>query len=377
MGKRIILTSIQILLIGLVIITLKPNKPIEYNSLLPLIKGETESLVAEVKGGLIKLSISTDANSKKSTIETIDFLTDGGKVNKLNQKRSLKKIKHEPELLGENAAFEPLLVIKATGPLNLKIKAEKSFDFIEFHIPEMTSSPDSRSSSIVEVYPKFNQHFLRVADSNQNERIKIYAQKNRGPYRLAESYKIIWSGPQDLFLSHENLIDLAALTGTRLNKTPAKPPANWLVQIGEKIKGEDLRYEVELEYQNEENQGWQKIRTWQEIIKAKAANCLDLSTWVSKSALESGYKSYIIMDSSHAFCAVSLPEEDFSDAIVFETTDYLKPPLKPPTTPEEQPREYEPGEEVIYPERDPPRSPEKKEIFFVDLDYWAGFYTDN
>jgi hypothetical protein len=388
MTKKIVLRLVQFSILVVIILLIKPNAPVDSDEKLK-------------EKGFIRKSPSIE-NIEEEKISKIEVLTDGGKVNRLNQSRSLETITADPnsELLGEKGAFEPLLILNAAGPLNIKITGQKSFDPIEFHIPKTKTAKNTKNTIdktsnnngfIIEIFPKFRKEFFNRhmnEPHDDRETIKIYAQGTRGPYKHVASYEIAWSGPKDLFLSHENLIDLAALTGPKSHKMPTHPPAEWLAKISEKIQRKNLRYETELEYAESPNKegvnnsknsngnykGWQKVRSLEDMQRAGAANCIDLCTWIGQQALSEGYKAYIIADSNHAFCAISMPEDEFSKAIAFETTNYLRPPLKPPDKPGDPPREYRADEEIIYPERPPPRSEEKKELFVIDLDYWSKFF---
>ena len=358
--KRATLILAQLLGLIFLVWLLYPNKPLT------------------TTGGVVKISPSQSpgqyTNEKEKILE-IDILTDAEKINFLNQKRKLDKLieysnnndfKNKEELLAEKSPFEPLIVIRARGPLNIKIKSSVSFQGTSFSIPE--------GEHTAEVYPQYKPSFLKDIKGNITEKLWIYSQKSRGPWRQEDVIEIHWSGERDLFLSHENLIDLASLTNSRVEKYPEIPPNDWLKTMGEKIKSLNLRYETELVYKEGENQGWQKIRNLDDMIDAKSANCIDLCVYVCSLALASGYKAYIIANSGHALCAISLPSQTAKEAIIFETTDFLRPPLKPPEKPGQEPREYLPEEKIIYPERQKPREEENKEVYIVDLDFWSKFY---
>lgn len=378
--KRTLLISAQLLTVVTLIWLLYPNQ------------------MLETKGGIIKIKELEKSQKEEygnsPKILKIDVLTDAHQVNFLNQKRNLNEFiepantskdpaiinlgldsshqKNYGELLGEKSSFEPLLYLEAYGPLNIKIEGSKSFEKIEFSIPENFQNPAGAVS--IEIYPAYKPNFFKDTKGSLTEEISIFSQKSRGPWMKVDSITINWSGDRDLFLSHENLIDLAALTGSKSIQSPQIEPKAWLEGMGSKIKSLDLRYETELAYEEGKNQGWQKVRTLQEMISANSANCIDLSVYVSKLALDSGYNAYIIANTGHAFCAISMPDEGAKDALTFETTDFLRSPLKPPENPGDSPREYLPGEKIIYPERPAPRAEEKTEIYLIDLNFWSKFY---
>jgi hypothetical protein len=322
----------------------------------------------KTEGGIVKIKefkkIGT-IEGVKPKVEEINIYLDSTRINRLNQRRNLCKIK---DYLGPNSAFKPLLELTVTGPINIELKGEKSFNQVLFHVPE--------GHFKAQVYPEFLEDFLKTGNNQEEETIKIYAQRLHGPKWQVDEIKTKWSGPNDLFLSHKNLIDIAALTGRlKMDETPKISPQEWLTNMEEKIRNMDLRYETELVYNDTETKGWQKVRTLKDMLKDKKANCIDMSVWISKEALAAGFKSYIIANSGHALCAISLTDQTPNEAIAFESTNYLKPPLKPPDKPGGKAREYKPNEEIVYPKRKPPRAKEAQEVYIIDLTKWAELFV--
>jgi hypothetical protein len=307
-------------------------------------------------------------------LKSVEILTDGTRVNRVNARRRLDLIESKPHLFGTNAPFRPLLVTEVSGPLNVRISGVEDGPLgkpMEFHVPEGTF--------IVEAYPEYASEKLWTGEPGQTEKIVIETQGERGKTRVASEFETSWSGPEELFLSSKNLGDLASIIRTRTATTESSEGDTrpWLEAFGQKIKEARWRYETDPPLQEGDAQGWQRIRTEQEMGEQGTANCLDISVLLAHRALESGRNPFILANSGHALCAVSDQDKGAEEALAFEGTDFLIPPLKPkgPDNPE-GPREYLPNEEIPFPERKPPRGPERRpeEKILIDVREWMNYY---
>lgn len=362
--KRITIRKLIVFLVFLSVFffVFKPNPPIE-----------------APRGAVIRLSKDDELHKFKQPtgINQIIVNLDNKRINRINQRRDAKLINKFPTYFGQNSAFKPLLELKVQGPVNIEIKGDGPTETILFHVPDTPATGEYN----VEVYPHYNLNKLFSGSPGDIETITISQWKPRGLKQHVDTIKKQWSGPNDLFLSTRNLMDIASLI-KEFSKDAynfdikGKNIENFTQNLGENIKSKDIRYETELAYLEGDDRGWQLIRTPIQIEKDKKANCIDIAILTSIKAIQNGFKPYIWANSGHALCAISYQSQNATQAIAFEGTDYLKAPLKPPTIPGEVPREYLPEEEIIYPEREPPRGiePKKDEIFSMDYNFWEQFY---
>lgn len=335
-----------------------------------------------IEGAVIKVYEDQEIHKTKRPIgiNEITLNLDNKRVNKVNQRRNPELIDRFPRFFGQDSAFKPLLELKVQGPANIEIKGNGPTGQILFHIPKN----ETAAGWIVEVYPYYTLEKLFKGKAGEIEKITISQWKTHGLKLHVETIYAQWSGPNDLFLSTKNLMDTASLT-KEFSKTPTgfnikeKNLENFTRSLGKEIKSRGIRYETDLPYNDGDDRGWQLIRDPEQINKDKKANCIDIAILTSIEAIKNNFKPYIWANSGHALCALSYKDQKETQAVSFEGTDFLKAPLKPPTKPGEEPREYLPGEEIIYPEREPPRGiePKKEEIFSMDYSFWEKFYREN
>lgn len=343
----------------------KPNPPIE-----------------TPRGAIVILSKNDKVHKVEppTGINEILINLDNKRINRINQRRDPNLIHKFPRFFGQDNSFKPLLKLQVQGPVNIEIKGDGPTGTILFHVPKGKFGTEYN----VDVYPYYNLERLFYGTTGEIENITISEWKSRGLKKHVDTIKAQWSGANDLFLSTKNLVDITSLI-KEFSKTPTNLQVytnnleSFTTRLGKEIKNNHIRYETDLPYQDGDDRGWQLIRSPTQIERDKKANCIDIAILTSIEALKNNFKPYIWANSGHALCALSYQNQNANQAVAFEGTDYLKTPLKPPTKPGETPREYLPGEEVIYPEREPPRGkePQTEEIFSMDYTFWEKFYRED
>lgn len=360
----------------------KPNQPIK--KLLIFLTFLTTSFflfkpnppLSTTQGATINSTLIIEKFPSNPCIKEISLSLDNKRINRVNQRRDPSLSTKNPDYFGKTKAFKPLFTLKVAGPLNVEIKGDGPTKLILLHVPKGLHE--------VDIYPNYDLQSLFSGKAGEKEQIEISQWKSRGPKLHVDTILTQWSGPNDLFLSTNNLMDIATLTKefseyqTGIN-IQANSVDNLLQKLGVVIKNEKIRYETDLPYEIGDDRGWQLVRSPLTIMNDKKANCIDIAVLTSIIALNNGFKPYIWANSGHALCAIGYKDEDAQQALPFEGTDYLKPPLKPPATPKDEPREYLPNEIVIYPKRNPPRGKEPKqdEVFSMDYTFWEKFYRRN
>jgi hypothetical protein len=289
----------------------------------------------ETSGGVILITeILEDTPKEAPSIKSITIFLDNKRINRLNQQRDPKLAlnSNTSKYFGPEGPFKPLLLLEIVGPLNIEIRGNGPTQTIMFHIP--------KGQFLTEVYPDFELDQLFSGQPGQKEEIKIYQWGKKGPKSHVETIQAQWSGPKDLFLSTESLTDITSLIKSFSEKshelTSSLPLADgnvqtWNEEVGKVIRAKNIRYETELAYGGGDEKGWQYIKSPEQIIVEGSANCLDIAILIAIKAINSGLNPYILANSGHALCALSLPDQGVQSAIPLEGTDYLKPPLKPPT----------------------------------------------
>jgi hypothetical protein len=338
----------------------------------------------KTSGAQIKTQLLAGVPLSLPGIKEITILLDNNRINKVNQRRNPSLINHPKysEYFGQEKAFRPLLVLNVQGPMNVEIQGDKTIGNIKFHVKAGLQE--------VEVYPNYNLKELFQGVAGDKEIIKIYESEDGNFKSLVEEIQAQWSGPDDLFLSSKSLIDLASISTNFKEKglpqelkniddpnSKNKPIKNWLEDLGEALRKKQWRYETDMPYAEGDGKGWQRIRDGSRILSDQKANCIDIAILISVLSQNKGFDPFIIANSGHSLCAVSEKTKGISESYKFEGTDYLKSPLKPPSYPTDTPREYLPGEEIVYPQQEAPRAPEAQELYSVNIDYWAKFYRKN
>jgi hypothetical protein len=367
MRNKVVIRKLLVFLtfISIAFFLFKPNPPLQ-----------------TIEGAAIRIYEDQEIHkyTKPTGINEITLSLNNKRVDKVNQRRNPRLIHQFPKFFGKDSSFKPLLILKVQGPVNIEIKGDGPTGRILFHVPKN----ELATEWIVEVYPYYILEKLFEGKTGEIEKITISEWKTHGLKLPVETIHTQWSGPNDLFLSTKNLMDTASLT-KEFSKTPTgfnikeENLENFTRKLGEDIKSKSIRYETDLPYHEGDDRGWQLIRSPEQISKDKRANCIDIAILTAIEALKNNFKPYIWANSGHALCALSYETQSPEQAIAFEGTDYLKPPLKAPTKPGEPPREYLPEEEIIYPEREPPRGiePKQEEIFSMDYSFWEKFYREN
>ena len=304
-------------------------------------------------------------------IEEINLTLHNKRLNRIHQRRNQDLLHKTPELFGENKAFKPFLRIIATGPGALYIKGNGPTKPFQVPLP--------KGKWKILTYPEFHLDQLYTGYPGQQETIKVYFKHPWGKTDLVDTIETEWSGPNDLFLSTDNLHDCAALLQTNKTidnnqkKAPPNPP-QWVQAMGQKIRDENIRYEHDVPEMEGNGLGWQTIRTPSSLLEVKKANCIDISLYITQQALNNQLKPYLITNSGHSVCAVASQDESLQNAYAIDGTDFLRRPLKP-NKPGNPPEEYGWNETFPTPKRtNPPKAKPPQDIFQTDIKFWLPFY---
>jgi hypothetical protein len=244
---------------------------------------------------------------------------DGGKVNRVTARRDANKIKEYPGNFGSGREFKPLLETIVTGPGNLHIEGEVCVPHIIIPIKEGTWR--------MEVYPQFNQEFLKSGDGGEKEKLQFSFEDNKGNKMPADNYEVTWAGPREIFLSEAGIESSASLVfeGTHQNKE--KPLAirgsakEWLEDTARRIRTMRIHYAT-----GNPSKDWQHVKTEEEIFNTKEANCLDMAVYICSLAQTAGLDGYIVTTDGHAFVGVGSHQAGEEDVTYLETTMLLIQP---------------------------------------------------
>jgi hypothetical protein len=305
-------------------------------------------------------------------LEELTTFLHGQRVNRINQRRNPHLLKTHPELFGPNKPFKPLLKILASGPSTVWIHSTSSHPIT----PAMTI-PIPEGSWEIEIYPDYQIPRLFEGISGEKESLKIEFASPQTPKHLAHQLNLEWSGPNDIFLSTESLIDLASLVQTEAGRNPLPPETltNWTQSLPGVLEKTPIRYQYDAPEHHGTGTGWQSVRTKDQMIQEEKATCLDITAWIAKEALARGLKPYILANSGHTLCAIAEKEGTLDQALPIEGTDLLKAPLKPQAHPNDPPIEFQPHEPLPeVPRTIPPEEPPQTDIFQIDIRHWGSFY---
>lgn len=281
----------------------------------------------------------------KGTIETTLFLSsngnDQGKINKLGQKRSLKKIQEKQKTpqeitFGEdqppaqwdtyptkerniqNNPFPPLM--------SVAIKGKKGKLSIEGDIFTQKFEKTVDKDEIIDIYPEYEWYGNPTSPTWENIQLIFIDQAGAS---IKQNIKLEWSGDNEIFLSDNCLPHLAELTDTKANPiiqtnikklNPSSTEiTNWIKDTTKSLEPYELTYE-EIVDKSLEEEGWQEIRTPQAILKEGRGNCLDLSIFWAGMMLSQNLQVWIVILPEHALIAVGPPNSGPEEAIPLETT---------------------------------------------------------
>lgn len=321
------------------------------------------------RGGWVAL---TPSPPNGSTIE-ITLYTDRNKINRINSRRRPEILRNQ-ELSGPYKAFKPLLTIKTQGPANFTLKGGKITRTVRFYIPKGTYT--------AHVFPYYNTEAL-FNDSPTQETLTLFLQKDRDHQREVWSQEVEWSGPEELFLSTKNLIDIAGMLPAKQEYT-GDDPRLWVREWGKTIENMNLLYESE----NSFSKGWQPIRSEAKMKKDGRANCLDIAVLTAKAARQKGFDAHIFANSGHALTAIKRPSDPITALIPFEGTDFLIKKENPEDRDKleawkaSRPIEEEKKRPTPIPEgkklpEDKEKEPPEDQIFWIDLQTWETAYRKN
>lgn len=329
---------------------------------------------ATLQGAYISLHPHTTSLSHPQLQEITSFLH-GQRVNRIHQRRNPRLLQNQPNLFGPQRPFKPLLKILATGPSTAWITSTSATPIT----PSMTI-PIPEGSWEIEIYPDYPIHRLFEGASGERESLQVEFASPQTPRHLAHQLDLEWSGPNDIFLATDSLIDLASLVQTEAEKTPAPPAAleAWAQSLPGALKKTPIRYQYDAPESGGTGAGWQSVRTKTQMLQDEKATCLDITAWIAKEALARGLKPYILANSGHTLCAIAEKNGTLAQSIPIEGTDLLKAPLKPQTDPNLPPVEFQPEEPLPeIPRTIPPEEPPQTEVFQIDLAHWGTFYLKN
>ena len=219
----------------------------------------------------------------------LTYHLDGDKLNRINAFRIAEKIEEFPDLFGENKEFRLLVTIRAYGPGSVLINGNPATGNLEIPVGE--------GGERIEVYPHYKIEEL-AADMELQEGLSVSWKDKRGE-RTVDSRTIPWSSPREFFLTPKRFGDLAAMAWNRGKA--------WNGREDCPRKLESLaKYSVKYEKPSV-TEGWQRVRSIDEILKEKKANCLDLTVWITGNCAQSGWMSKIYILGNHSMPTFGSP----------------------------------------------------------------------
>lgn len=243
----------------------------------------------------------------RTGVRLITYHLDGQKLNRLNNLRKISKLREAPHLFGIDRAFPPLMTIECTGPGAIIVKTQPAGESQQrVEIPA--------GGRKVEFYPNYKASVLWNPKTISEKITVIWEnQTDNGDIELVsvDQRELVWSQPNEIFLSRERMQDLTALawrTSARWNTRESAIKTLKQIQRGGII------------YEKPQPQGgWQKIRTLPEILVEKRANCLDLTVAIAGKSARTGWLSQINILDGHSIPSIG----DEKNPLWLETTALL------------------------------------------------------
>lgn len=146
-----------------------------------------------------------------------------------------------------------------------------------------------------------------------------------------ENIKITWSHPQEFFLDAQSISTIKDLVekpkGKKWidNSLSQETAKNWLKRMANLIQTQSLSYTGTIS-----PKGWQQVKTREQILKTKQANCLDLCLYMASLLNDTNQgrekntiKGYILVLTDHTIFGVK--DDSMNKIIWIETTWLLKP----------------------------------------------------
>jgi len=325
----------------------------------PTLTAPAPETPSKPEGGTVTITPKQNQGGGKPGIENITVNLDGDRINRVNQRRDPIYLHKFPDLFGKKKDFAPLMTIDATGPGIIWIGGD--------NITGNISVPIKAGPQSVEIYPHFQLASLFQGTSGDKENLSIFFESG-GKASLIDTFPATWSGPDEIFLTNNNIHDIASIVENQPVKPNTTKPElqDWIQKTCEKIIA------LRIEYNNDgigEKKGWQHIRNKDEILQTRKANCLDAAVLFASLAEGAGFNAFIMTTEGHALIGVS-KKHDLGSAIYIEGTALLFQKGKPAPNTEAALRL---GKKFIDSEFK--KNPEK--IFALDLPEWEIIYRDN
>lgn len=228
----------------------------------------------------------------------ITYHLDANKLNRINAHRDAKLIGEYPDLFGENKEFRPLMTVRAYGPGKLTIFGDPATGSLVI--------PVGTGGEKVEIYPHYKLEEL-AREGELKEQITVQW-KDEISERTVDSRSLPWSSKHEFFLSPTRFGDLAALAWGHGKPWKTREDCPRLLQNLGKL---NIQYEVP-----SVTEGWQRVRTIEEVVREKKANCLDLTVWIAGNSAHSGWLSKIYILGNHSMPGFG----SASSPLILETT---------------------------------------------------------
>jgi hypothetical protein len=212
----------------------------------------------------------------------ITYHLDGEKLNRISAFRNPTKLESHPELFGEDKEFAPLMTVRAYGPGRLSITGSPATGTLDI--------PVGTGGERIEIYPHYDLGILS-SENELQEDITVRWVEGRND-RSIDSRTLPWSSLGEFFLTPKRFGNLAAIAWLR--GRPWKTREDCPKQL-EGLSKQGVKYE-----KPNVAGGWQRIRSWEEMIREKQANCLDLTVWIAGNCAHSGWMSKIYILDNHS-----------------------------------------------------------------------------